>query len=283
MLLKDFLPARELIEFVRCYRIVHFSFGTNSPTPIKAYPPRPEHCLAFYPRDTEKAEYAKSGKQMHHFRTSLTGQQTELINRQVGNDFIILQIVFQPTGLYRLTGIPSSELTNQYLDGALVFPNVHLINEQLYHAKTYDEMLDISNKFVHDIINSRKIKDRHGIDEISKLLLHQNDCYSLDKLADQSCLCTKQFERKFNERTGVMPKIFSRIARFDRAFRMKNRNPKMDWMRIAVECGYYDYQHLVKDYRKFTSYTPTRFHIIEDQAPERSLGLSEAWYRHSID
>lgn len=283
MLLKDFLPPKDLIEFVRCYRIVHFSFDKHMPTPTKAYPPRPEHCLAFYPRDTEKVEYAKSGKQMNHFRASLTGQQTELLNRQVGNDFMILQIVFQPTGLYRITGIPSNEFTDQYLDGASVFPNADLINEQLYHAKTYHEMLDISNSFVRELIKKRNIRDPHSIDVISKLLLQQNDRCSLTKLADQACLCPKQFERKFIERTGVMPKIFSRIARFDRAFRMKNRNRSLDWMTIAVQCGYYDYQHLVKDYQHFTSYTPTLLHAIEDKAPERALGLSEAWYRHSID
>ncbi|MGL6269701.1 MAG: helix-turn-helix domain-containing protein, partial [Chitinophagaceae bacterium] len=85
-------------------------------------------------------------------------------------------------------------------------------------------------------------------------------------------------ERKFKERTGVNPKLYARIIRFDRAFRLKNSRPEFDWLRIAVECDYHDYQHLAKDYKDFTGLTPNSFHEIENKAPERSFGLSEGYY-----
>jgi AraC-like DNA-binding protein len=53
---------------------------------------------------------------------------------------------------------------------------------------------------------------------------------------------------------------------------MKNRSPQKDWLSIALHCGYYDYQHLVKDYKEFTGYTPAQFFAIDNQAPERMLG-----------
>jgi AraC-like DNA-binding protein len=52
----------------------------------------------------------------------------------------------------------------------------------------------------------------------------------------------------------------------------------MDWLRIALECNYHDYQHLVRDYKDFTGYGPNAFHEIESKAPERSFGLSEQYY-----
>jgi hypothetical protein len=43
MLLKDFLPHPSVSQFVRLYRIVHFSFDNNLTSfPVKAYAPRPE-------------------------------------------------------------------------------------------------------------------------------------------------------------------------------------------------------------------------------------------------
>jgi AraC-like DNA-binding protein len=68
------------------------------------------------------------------------------------------------------------------------------------------------------------------------------------------------------------PKQFLQISRFDKAFRMKNRFPGRDWLSVALHCGYYDYQHLVKDYKEFTGYTPTQFFAIDNHAPERILG-----------
>jgi AraC-like DNA-binding protein len=282
MLLKDFLPCLEVREFVRLYRIVHFSFDKNSSTPTKAYPPRPEQCLAFYPRDTERVDYVSSGKSANGIRVVITGQQVEVSSRRVGNDFLILQVVFQSSGLYRLTGIPSFELTNQYLDAELIFgKDVHRVNEKLYHASSYEQFLEIADEFIIELARHRKLKDHHGVDEVSNLILHHH-WHSLDWFADQSCLSVKQFERKFKERCGIAPKLFARITRFDRAFRMKNKNPELDWLSIALQCGYNDYQHLVRDFKDFTSVTPVEFYRIESKAPERQFGLNEAFYKHSI-
>src|SRR6187402_2679641 len=121
MFLKDFAPPPELSELVRIFRIVHFNTDHSQKAFFKPYPPRPEHCLAFYPRDMEVAEYANSNKKFSH-RVSLTGQQLVVTNRHHhGNDFLAVQIVFQPTVLYQLTGIPSHELINQYLNAELIF------------------------------------------------------------------------------------------------------------------------------------------------------------------
>jgi AraC-like DNA-binding protein len=80
------------------------------------------------------------------------------------------------------------------------------------------------------------------------------------------------------ERTGVNPKVFARLVRFDKAFREKNLRPERDWQSIAFDCNYYDYQHLVRDYQAFTGLKPTDFHLLESRAPERRFGLAEHYY-----
>jgi AraC-like DNA-binding protein len=275
LLLKDFIPSQAVSEYVQTYRIIHFIFSSNEQLPFKAYPPRPEHCLAFYPFDTETVEYADSGRKIHSLPVVLYGQQLSVTNRFVGRTFLVFQIIFHPGALFRLTGIPANELTNEYLDAEVVFSgDLRFINEQLYHARSYNDMLLIADAFLHELIRNKK-KAHHAIDEISKYMLKENGNLPLEEMVKQSFLSYKQFERKFKERTGVNPKLFSRIARFDKAFRMKNSFPHFDWLRIAVECNYHDYQHLVRDYKDFTGMTPTSFHEIESKAPERNFGLAE--------
>lgn len=279
MLLKDFIPAPDVREFVQLYRIVHLSFDKEQPIPFKAYPPRPEQCLAFYPYDTETVEYQQSGKKVTNIPIVLYGQFSEVTHRMIGHQFLVFQIVFYPGALYRLTGIPSHEITNQYIDAEAVFTSqIRIINEQLYHANTYDDMIDIANTFVRVLIKKQQ-KSRLLVDDACRLLLANHHPITLTQIARQACLSTKQLERKFKERTGVNPKLFERIIRFDRAFRLKNSHPQMDWLRIAVECNYHDYQHLVKEYKDFTGLSPTAFHEIENKAPERQFGLSEGYYK----
>jgi AraC-like DNA-binding protein len=278
LLLKDFIPAEDVRSFVQLYRIVHLQFEPGQPIPFKAYPPRPEHCLAFYPYDTETVEYKNSGRQVHHVPVVLYGQFSEVTNRLIGHRFLVFQIIFYPGALYCLTGIPASVLSNEYLDAESVFSSsLRLINEQLYHAKDYKDMVGIANHFVRELIKKQK-KSLLPVDDACRWLLQQNGLAMVDDIAHHAYLSTRQLERRFAERTGVAPKTYERIIRFDKAFRLKNSKPHFDWLRIALECDFHDYQHLCKAYKDFTGLSPNAFHEIENKAPERTFGLSEGFY-----
>ncbi|MCX6318746.1 MAG: helix-turn-helix domain-containing protein [Bacteroidetes bacterium] len=278
MLLKEFIPAIELREWVRLFRIVHFVFGKDEPLPFKAYPPRPEHCLAFFPYDTEKLYVHNSTQKVEHIPVILYGQPLSVTQRFVGRDFLVFQIIFQPGALYRLTGIPADLFTDAYLDAETVFSSeLRLVNEQLFHATSYEAMLETGHQFVKGLIRKLR-KDFHPIDQVSQWQLMKGGNISVDQMAKDSCLSTRQFERKFKERTGINPKLFARVIRFDKAFLLKNRYPHWDWLRIAIECDFHDYQHLAKTYKDFTGLSPAAFHELEERSPERKFGLSENYY-----
>jgi hypothetical protein len=90
MVLNQFSPSPVLKAFVRVYRVVRCIFDHTQHIPFKPYPPKPEHCLSFYPRDTEVVKYAKSGKTNANLKAVLFGQQSEVTNRHIsfaGNPF----------------------------------------------------------------------------------------------------------------------------------------------------------------------------------------------------
>ena len=96
---------------------------------------------------------------------------------------------------------------------------------------------------------------------------------SLDVIAKQACLSTKQFYRRFTERIGISPKFFSRLARFNHAYQYKIAHPNVYWSSIAQQFDYTDYHHVEKEFKEFTALTPQQW-IAEDQAaPERILHL----------
>jgi AraC-like DNA-binding protein len=281
MILKDFLPNPSLREFIRCYRIVHMRFDSNDPPPFKPYTPRPEQCLAFYPHDREKVDFTACNKSVSNIPVALVGQAMSVTNRHIHGHFMAVQILFQPGALFRLTGMPGVEINDAYIEADRVFSKeVHLINEAFFYAQNYLEIVQIADAFVGRLAQ-QATKEAHPIDAVCQWLL-TNPQASLDKMAQKSFLSPKQFERKFVERTGVNPKIFSRLARFDRAFREKNLNPQRDWQSIAFDCGYYDYQHLVRDYKIFTGLKPTDFYQLESRAPERRFGMAEHYYETQV-
>jgi AraC-like DNA-binding protein len=275
MLLKNFLPSPFLQEYVRFFGIVQFSFPPNIQIPPKPYSPRPENSLCFVPKDPEYI--TNSGGDTKTRRPSITvyGQHTLLNTRNPGQDFLALIVHFQPGVLYRLTGVPLHELTNTYVDAEYIFPKeITFVNEQLYHCHSPREMIAVVESFLEKLILRIK-KPAHKIDAAAKLLLQHSERTSIDWLAKETCLCTKQFERKFKEHTGVTASTLARIVRFDKTVKLKNAQPLTDWLTVAVHCGYHDYQHMVRDYKDFTGLTPTSYFQLDIQAPESVFGLHE--------
>jgi AraC-like DNA-binding protein len=274
-ILRDILPNLMLREYVQKHKIIRFTFDKNAHIPFKAYYPRPEQCLIFYLRDVGKISYEYDNKILADPKCSISGQATGIINRYVSHDFWALQIVFQPGALFRLTGIPSYELTNTFIDAEAIWgKEIRVAHEQMSNSDDVDAAVKIAEIFLEKIVQKSK-RDFLGIDRASQLILCQNKHISLDKMAAEACLCIRQFNRKFNERVGVNPKTFEKIVRFNNAFRIKNAQPNLDWLSIALACGYYDYNHLAKDYKEFTHLTPTGLFEADTKAPERLFGVIE--------
>lgn len=279
MIFQDYLPNSALREYVKCYHLRHFVFYNDMPVPFKPYAPRPEQTLAFYPRDPEFVEYVSSKEIIQRPRSMIMGQYTVRTNRHVGGrDWIALFVDFQPGVLHRITGIPYHELTNTFIDAESVFSKeIRLVNERLNSTDCYNEIIEIVETFLLMLMQKSK-KDFHPIDKATNLIIEHPECASIEWFAKEACLCPRQFERKFKERMGINPKLFARIARLKNAVRMKNNCPGEDWLSIALACGYYDYQHLVKDCQEFTGVAPTAYFLQDTKSAEKVFGLSDTSY-----
>lgn len=273
MYLAEIKPISALSAFVRIFRIIDFNFPDDSAIPAKAYTPRPEQCLQFFPSPTV-FNYPGSSKNIIPKDALLIGQHTVVNSRTIFKKFLSLQIVFQPGALCSLLNTPFSEFTNQLIEAEDIFgKEIGFINEQLYHAACYDQMIRIAENFVVGLVRKAD-RDISHLAIISQQMLEPNS-RALDWFVSNSYLCHRQFDRKFIEQVGISPKEYMKIVRFDQAYRMKNRFPEMSWFDIAVACNYYDYQHLSKDYQTFTGYTPPKFFSLD--SPERLLGREEVY------
>ncbi len=268
-------PSTDMREYVRQFQIVGFDFGHGHAIPTKPYWPRPENCLCFYPRKMETIEYGDGRREERKDRSSLMGQPLFMTRRQPGNGFFLFQVVFQPGALFRLTGIPAAVFNNQFVDAEAVFSaEIRAVNERLGSTGSHLEMIGIVENFLRYLVK----KARLGVQPVDRagLYLHgQARNVSIDWLADQSCLSRKQFYRKFVERMGVSPKFYARLVQFDNAVKRKNACPGQDWLSIALDMGYYDYQHLVRDFKEFTGLSPAAFYQLDSHAPERTFGYKE--------
>ena len=274
MIFRDIYPHSRIQEFVRLFRIRHFIIAPNlTPTP-KPFSPHPEQCITFYAKGAEITHYVKQNTTKIRSKSIVSGQHTSIINRSSAyNEIVMIVAVFKPGCLYRLTGIPSFLLKDNDIDLEDIFPKeAKVVNKLLNSTANYKEMIMIIEDFLWNRINKIKV-EYNKFDKIFNFMTINTEKRSLDWLSNQACLSNRQFERKSNDYIGVTPNMYARIVRFHQSFLMYQNNPSMDWLSIATACGYYDYQHLVKDYKDFVCATPNEFFIKNSKSLEKVLGL----------
>jgi AraC-like DNA-binding protein len=93
--------------------------------------------------------------------------------------------------------------------------------------------------------------------EAVRLIRRSGGRISIDALAPLVALSPRQLERRFSAAVGLSPKVFARIARFDRVVRhIRQRGVDRGWATLAVDHGYHDQAHLVHEVRAFAGVTP---------------------------
>lgn len=275
MFLTHVLPCDFLKSSIRFYRIIHFNFEKNPElvNRVKYYRPRVEHCLQFTPFDSEEVAYAD--KKTVCKNMAVFGQQTVLSQRRLGNNFLNFQVVFRPGVFTSLFRVSAAEFTNQYWDaGDVLNAEAALINEQLAACTSYDGMVKAVEIYLCRLVNRTKWKS-HPVSRIAEQFHYLQPIKSLEWYADQANLCFRQFDRAFKDQTGIAPKDYRNLIRLDHAYLLKNRNPGKDGLSIALDSGFYDYQHLAKVYKRYTGYGPSEFYELEKKAPERNFGHYE--------
>ena len=276
MISRNIQPAPELREYIYRYRLRHFYFDGSRTATLKPFPPRPEQCIVFYPRGAETIEYPSSSIKVQRPRSIVSGQFTERINRLITTpEFLMISVEFRPGGLYRLTGLNFAELTNKCEDAeAVLSPELAAINSRLSGASTYDEMILIIEAYLKTLA-AKSQRPLIAADHILDGLVNAGEILSVDQLSKKAYLSPRQLERKVMERIGVCPKTFLKLSRFHKSLLMRYAHPERNWFSIAIESGYSDYQHLVKEYKTYTINTPNLFLSEELRSPGRVLGLTK--------
>ena len=274
MIYQYIAPSPVLQEYVRDYLIAHFVFDKNRPIPVKAFAPRPELAITFLPKGKLTIQNLLNDQTKIAPPAAICGQQLSRCNFHLTTEYLMFRVNFHPGALYRLFRIPLYEFIDTWFDAELIVNReIKEVNERLANSPNYTGMITIIEDYLMQ--KTKKVRsDFHPLDKAASYIFIHSQQVSLDWLARESCLCQRQFNRKFNERIGVSPKLYSRIVRFFKAYKYKEAHPHEDWLTIALLFGYTDYQHMAKEFKEFAHVTPNLWISQDTQSPERILRLT---------
>jgi AraC-like DNA-binding protein len=82
---------------------------------------------------------------------------------------------------------------------------------------------------------------------------------TVGQVMDRIGLSRRRIIQVFTEQVGLTPKLYCRIQRFQQALRRVHRRKTVDWVQVALDCGYYDQAHFVHDFQAFSGLNPSAY------------------------
>jgi transcriptional regulator GlxA family with amidase domain len=69
----------------------------------------------------------------------------------------------------------------------------------------------------------------------------------------------RSFIGLFRQAMGLSPKLYCRVQRFQRVIRRMMAEPAAPWSDVALDAGYSDQPHLVREFRELAGLTPGEY------------------------
>ncbi|MBO9658395.1 MAG: AraC family transcriptional regulator [Chitinophagaceae bacterium] len=238
---------------------------------VSPYPPSPFQSLIFYCRDAVSMGRVDSGSFERQPLIVFNGPQFSRVNVKVHEQLRAIRVDLLPGALYRILGIPMHDLADGGFDARDFFdPEMKEIQERLQNILSLEEGKNIVEAFLLKRIEG--FRQAVPFDAAINSLLRSSGLLSVEKIASLSCLSLKQFERKCKERIGMNPKMYARILKFSKAYRLREAMPQLTWTSIAHEAGYFDQMHMIRDFKNFAGVNPS---VIERQLRATPLRMQK--------
>lgn len=83
---------------------------------------------------------------------------------------------------------------------------------------------------------------------------------SVAELADDYGLSPRALSAAFEDAVGITPKLYSEVAQFERMLDLLNVPDDVAWSELAVRAGYFDQSHAIRQFKRFTGWTPAAYY-----------------------
>jgi AraC-like DNA-binding protein len=167
----------------------------------------------------------------------------------------LLGIRFAPGGTLPFLPVPPGELTDRIIPlDELARAWAEELCASLEAVRTWQEKFSVVEAVLIRRLCAASLP-RVSLQPGLARLVRSGGRLSVEQLAADLGLSHRQLQRRFLQEVGLGPKLLGRILRFQQVFRAVEQ-PGTDWASVALECGYYDQAHLIRDFRQFAGQTP---------------------------
>lgn len=167
----------------------------------------------------------------------------------------VFGIKLRPGAFRPLLGRAVSTITDRQLPLHDFFEEL----EQAVLATTDDrKRIDIAEAFLRERLPSHDAK----VDEVNRimdLILADREIAKVEDLVQRSGVGKRTLQRLFSDYVGVSPKWVINRYRLHEVLERAAVGEPIDWTHLALDLGYFDQAHFIRDFKKLVGKTPTDY------------------------
>ncbi|MEO9869338.1 DUF6597 domain-containing transcriptional factor [Ekhidna sp.] len=197
-----------------------------------------------------------------NLRGSWESQSSFLFSSQISKYFHLrntgiskmIGIKLHPTAFFELF---HKEVSN-YTDQVISLDHLTSVGEleKLKAAYSINDKVELAENWLLDHL--KDISEQTKIRKCISMIFDSHGMIEIEEISQKINLSTRQVERLFKKVVGLTPKFYSRIIRFNYIFEVM-KEQKDSWVKTALQSGYFDQSHFIKNFKEFTGEEPSAY------------------------
>jgi AraC-like DNA-binding protein len=168
-----------------------------------------------------------------------------------------IQCNLTPIGAHLFFGLPMSELAGRVVPFPDVVGRAHAdLAHRLVDGHDWSAKLDLIERLLLSRLSVESPRSRMMSWAVGRIQV-AGGVVDMKDLAHELGYSHKHTIDLFREHVGMPPKLFARLVRFDRLMSHLRTGGRGTWTDLALQFGYFDQSHLIREVRHFTGLTPT--------------------------
>ena len=256
MILKIFSPCKMLQPYIGRIWVFESKFGIPD-NDLKIIAPNGKIKLIIQYRNNLKSTMGNMIKNSPENSLTIIGQSTIPAVIESEKDVGTIGIEFKPFSVYKFFNFSLNEIANQVYNVCDVMGyGGYEIQQRLMEAVTVEEKIKIIENILINQLYSFE-KNNHIFEIAVKKIISSNGLMRIDELCNILGYTKRHIDRIFTELLGISPKEFTCITRFQAFYR--NFHSNKDFNITDLYDSYYDQSHFIKEFNKFTGYSPGEY------------------------
>ena len=171
----------------------------------------------------------------------------------------IIGVHFKPGGAFPFLGLPAGDLADTHVDLETLWgPSAGRLRERMCEARTSAERFQLLQEALLGRLR-HGVEQHYAVSAALEMFGKNQAGPRVREAAKYLGLSQRRFIQVFKAEVGIRPKLFSRIQRFQQTRTFIQHNPSINWADLAVDLGYFDQSHFIREFLEFSGLTPADY------------------------